>query len=284
MLVAYDGSEGAANAIACAGPLLGPREALVVHAYLEFDPPDADEAERLAAEGAQSAIASGLRAQPLAVEERDTTWQALTDCAREHAAVAIVAGARGRSAIARALLGSVSNGLVHHSDIPVLVVPGKADPARMQRPALLCYDASPGSKRAIEAGGELLAARVALVLHIWESWSAHAPTGLPLVGGSVGGMARELDEIAKEQSDDLAHAGVEEATGAGFVGQPLSEGSSGVLWRRLLDVADEQEASAIVLGSRGLSGLSGVLGSVSYGVIHHAERPVLLVPSGTPNR
>jgi nucleotide-binding universal stress UspA family protein len=92
-------------------------------------------------------------------------------------------------------------------------------------------------------------------------------------------MARELDEIAEAQSDELAHAGVETAAKAGFDPIPLSEESGSVLWRQLLDLADERQASAIVLGSRGLSGLSAVLGSVSHGVIHHAERPVLLVPT-----
>jgi nucleotide-binding universal stress UspA family protein len=38
-------------------------------------------------------------------------------------------------------------------------------------------------------------------------------------------------------------------------------------------------AELIVLGSRGRSGIkSMVLGSVSYGVLHNSERPLLIVP------
>jgi nucleotide-binding universal stress UspA family protein len=34
----------------------------------------------------------------------------------------------------------------------------------------------------------------------------------------------------------------------------------------------------IVIGSHGISGLGGLLGSVAAGVVHHARRPVLVIP------
>ena len=50
-------------------------------------------------------------------------------------------------------------------------------------------------------------------------------------------------------------------------------------WHALLDLADEIDAAAVVVGSRGLSGVkSMLLGSVSAGVLHHASRPVLVAP------
>ena len=48
----------------------------------------------------------------------------------------------------------------------------------------------------------------------------------------------------------------------------------------ILDVADELDAEAIVLGSRGLTGVKSLLlGSVSHAVLQHADRPVMVVPS-----
>ena len=47
----------------------------------------------------------------------------------------------------------------------------------------------------------------------------------------------------------------------------------------MVDIADQEGAAVIVLGSRGRSGLkAALLGSVSYGVVHNAGRPVLTVP------
>lgn len=43
-------------------------------------------------------------------------------------------------------------------------------------------------------------------------------------------------------------------------------------------VAHHRGADEIVLGSRGLSPLAGLLGSVSHEVLHRAECPVLIVP------
>jgi nucleotide-binding universal stress UspA family protein len=57
--------------------------------------------------------------------ERDavTVWRAILDAADENDAAVVVVGARGRSGIGSALLGSVSYGVVHNSTLPVLVVP-----------------------------------------------------------------------------------------------------------------------------------------------------------------
>ena len=188
----------------------------------------------------------------------------------------VVTGARGRSSLASVLLGSVSSGLVHHSPVPVLVVPAAAG-AETAGPALLCYDGSESSGRAITVSHQLLAPREALVLLLWESWSERTP-GLAGLSGSVRGMARELDEIADTQSGELVDAGAAMARETGFDAQALSRRSRHALWTGVLEAADDRDASVVVLGSRGLSGISAALGSVSYGVVHHARRPVLVVP------
>lgn len=256
LVIAYDGSDGAAKAILAAGRLVAPRPVLVVTAIEESGATD-DEAERLAAEGAQLALAAGLDAQPLASAKVDKpVWTTLA-AAEDFRAAGIVAGARGRSGLGAALLGSVSTGLVHYSPVPVLVVPSQTPPDPIG-PLLICYDGSENSKRAIRKAGALLAGKEALVLHLET--------------------ADDLDDVAASQSREIADAGTAAAAEAGFDARPLSESCDGPLWSGVLGAAAAHEASVIVLGARGLTGLSAVLGSVSQGVLHHAKRALLVVP------
>ena len=300
LLFAYDGSRDAANAIARAGEVLAARPALVVHAYVglsrmllhssvdvadtaladaarEVDAADAEAAQRIAAEGAALAVTAGFEAQPLAVEQRGKPWQTLLATAAEHHAAAIVAGARGRSAIASAVLGSVSTGIAHHSHLPVLVVPATCTQAGAG-PLTLCFDDSENSRSAITQAGRLAAGHQAVVLHVWQSWAARSPSYVPLMSGDVRGMAHDLDQVAGGRSSELAAAGVAFARGAGFSARPLSACCDRAVWHAVVEVAAGEDASLVVLGSRGMTGPAAALGSVSHGVLHHAGRPVLVVP------
>jgi nucleotide-binding universal stress UspA family protein len=96
----------------------------------------------------------------------------------------------------------------------------------------------------------------------------------------VGHGGTELDEIADDQSADRCVEGVALAGSAGFEVEGLSERATGPVWRTILDIADRYDCAAIVVGSRGLTGISAALGSVSNGVVHHSRRPVLVVPPG----
>lgn len=300
ILLAYDGSPSSATSIAVAGRLLPGRRALVCHAWMglsramlhsdpealpgvlrdaavQLDEADLAEANKTAAEGVLLAQAAGFDADPLPVRAGRKTWRRLLEAADDHQASLIVAGAHGMSGIGRTILGSVSTGLVHHAHVPVLVVPATTPEEETDGPLLFCYDGSDTAKRAIAIAGQLLDPQPALVLHFWDSWVAEAPA-LAALSRAVDGMAVELDEIADEQSSKLTDDGVELAEQSGFDATGLSERAVGPGWMAVRDAANQHACAAIIVGSRGLTGVSAALGSVSNGVVHNSRRPVLVVP------
>ncbi|MDE3131807.1 MAG: universal stress protein [Acidobacteriota bacterium] len=147
VLLAYDGSRDAAAAIATAGRLLGPRQAVVITAWapaaswVPYDPVTvlAAPVERLLAHAAgiddslrdiaQDTLARGVKiARAAGFDakgrlERGRPSQVICDAAEDLGADPIVVGARGAGRIESALLGSVSASVVVHAKRPVLVVP-----------------------------------------------------------------------------------------------------------------------------------------------------------------
>lgn len=150
-----------------------------------------------------------------------------------------------------------------------------------ERPVLLCYDGSDDAAHAIAAAGRLLGARQAIVVTAWEPvavWELYDPGALLSAGVSVlGAKSLGLDEIAADMARTTAERGVELATEAGFVAQ--AKLVSGKPWRMICELAQEVDATAVVLGARGLSRVRrALLGSVSSAVLVHADRPVLVIP------
>ena len=148
-------------------------------------------------------------------------------------------------------------------------------------PVVLAYDGSDHARIAIEQSGALLTGRRAVVVTVWQSLAGlflHAD--VDRLTGTMREAADELDAADAEEATTRAAEGAELASAAGFEASPLAVRAGGRVWAELLGAANEADCAAIVLGSRGLSRLqSALLGSVSHGVLHHARRPVLLVPT-----
>ncbi len=142
-IIATDGSEDAVEAAVAAVSILRGDIRLVLATAIgeppvagedaggfegsSVTPEEADEIEqelRVAGDAALAATAHGLAAGP--IEQRELIGQpakAIEALAREIGAVVIVVGTHGRGPIARLLVGSVSDHLIHHAPCPVLVVP-----------------------------------------------------------------------------------------------------------------------------------------------------------------
>jgi nucleotide-binding universal stress UspA family protein len=138
---------------------------------------------------------------------------------------------------------------------------------------LLAYDGSDHARAAIaEAAGQLGTGRPAVVLTVWRDYDHYTPVIVPADPVPPG-----LAEVAERDAQKLAGEGAEMARAVGFDATPMTE-SGDPVWRRIIDVADALDASLLVLGSHGRTGLRRVLmGSVAHATASHTDRDVLIV-------
>lgn len=144
---------------------------------------------------------------------------------------------------------------------------------------LIAYDGSDDARAAIDFLASCVKPQPAVVLTVWERASMTAARA------SIGMMAPvdpspEEDQAIFDAMTKLSQQGAELARKAGFDAMARCETESIAVWSTIVDVAKELDATLIVTGTRGLGGVkSFLLGSTSDRVLHHAARPVLVVPA-----
>jgi nucleotide-binding universal stress UspA family protein len=155
------------------------------------------------------------------------------------------------------------------------------DPAGHTRtadgPLLLCYEGSEDATQAIEHAGRVLGGRDALVVTVWQP--TPALSGFASAGSTDSTFDFvEVDRAAADLSERVARDGVRIAHQAGLHAKPVAVEASGPVWRTIVEIADLHDAAIIAMGSRGLTGLRPMrLGSVSSAIVHHADRPTLII-------
>jgi len=142
-------------------------------------------------------------------------------------------------------------------------------------PVLIAYDGSELAASAIEqAGGQLQAGREALVLCVWQP----VDVGFIPVNGSHFD-ADQATEIHKAAEETAAH-GASLAANAGFSARQLTI-EAAPSWKGIVQAAEQNNASLIVIGSHRHNGFTGRLpGSVAAAVVTHAKTPVMIVHQG----
>jgi len=140
------------------------------------------------------------------------------------------------------------------------------------RPLVFAYDGTDLAAHAIEEAGRLLdTTGEVLVVTVWQPFEV----GFTPVAG-VHFDAAEIADVRKA-AEQTAAEGASHAEAAGFRAHAVAV-EAAPTWKGLVEVADERDASIIVLGSHSRSGLGGVLlGSVAASVAAHWRRSVLIV-------
>ncbi|MCV7345908.1 universal stress protein [Mycolicibacterium rhodesiae] len=230
-----------------------------------------EDAAREILDSAAETVAAATKDDPVEVTTEIVSGSpvpTLADLSKD--AQLIVVGCRGRGALARSLLGSVSTGLVHHAHCPVAIIhdedPSTARPSKA--PVVVGVDGSPASEKALEIAFEQASLRgVELVaVHAWSDTGVFEFPGLDW--SSLRSIAEEtLAERLAGWQERYPDVVVHRLVVADRPAQQLIEQS--------------ESAQLTVLGSHGRGGFAGMLlGSVSTAVVHGSRQPVIVARSG----
>jgi nucleotide-binding universal stress UspA family protein len=142
---------------------------------------------------------------------------------------------------------------------------------------LIAYDGSENARRAIEVAAVEIGVGPATVLHAWEPLSS--ASGRLAVYAMIAGAGGPELAYERDQAQAKAEEGAALAREVGFDATAVAIEGDGPVVRTLVEYIDEQRPRLVVMGTRGLTGLSGfAAGSVSHGVASHVRVPVLIVP------
>lgn len=285
VLVAYDGSSGADQAVALTGAVQWPADS-AIRIVSVVEPAPLLTAGLLFREGAEKPqaelvayhegrVADAVRRVPGSegAVRHGRAATVLVDEATALDADIVVLGSRGHGEIASLLLGSVSAEVVDHAPCPVLVA---------RQPAITKIVLTTDGSAPSAAAEDLVAhwpiaddvpVRVLSVAEIIRPWH----TGLdPMTFASVMKVETDAAEVTIAEHQRLAdeatsrlHAAGRDAVAVLRHGDPA---------REIIAEAAETGADVVVIGSRGRTGLARVfLGSVARNVLHSSEASVLVV-------
>lgn len=277
VLVGFDGSEGARDALALARvfcsdgqgrallvnvmPNRGPQRAYWLLGYEHSEQVDGlfDDARKLLSDPEVETR----------VYKAGSPAFVLSNLAEEEQVDLLVVGSPHRGAIGRALIGSVAEDLLHGARVPTVVAPrGYAhadDPAF--KVVAVAYDGRPESKLALAYAQDLAAQSKTKIriLNVEEPMAV-----MPGVVGYTPPPPTDPNELIEEALATLGKP--PHAEGRRLIGATATS----------LAEACEDGVDILIAGSRG-HGPAGrvLLGSVSTQLIHKAPCPVLVVPRGT---
>jgi len=275
ILVAYDGSPSAQNALSLASQLA--REDKSWIKVLAVVPPYQGDLELIGVSDIKEAI-TGPGQQLLAEArkladregvhiltnlEQGEPYEQIVHVAEEEGCDLIVMGRRGKGTVERALIGSVTARVIGHTGKDVLVIPENG--SLSWENILLATDGSTCSDNALARSLEIAQERKAklnAVSVVYTNDEFYA-VGQEVVKELYQEADKVLDKVRKWAGD----LGVQTEL---FVrdGEPH---------QAITTLAEEISASLIVMGSHGRKGLTRLLmGSVTERVIGYADCPVLV--------
>ncbi len=209
-----------------------------------------DDAETFCRRAQEEATRAGVRADTSVLHGACVV--SIESLVHENGSQAVVIGTHGRSGIARGVLGSVAEGLVSHSNVPVIAVHA-GDVARTG-PIAVALDDSPAADAALDIAIQVAVARgmSVLLLHAAGRGDDRMRTDALVAGAEKRAQARGV--------------AVHSITRLGDPSEMVPA------------LADEHECCMIVMGTHGRPYLESLfVGSVARALVEHARVPVVAV-------
>jgi nucleotide-binding universal stress UspA family protein len=295
ILLATDGSEGANLAAGTAAEIAAGtdselylvtvfQKSAIVYPYYEVRFPEAaerylrrareeiqkvldEQAERIRKSGAEVAGANLKTGEPVAE---------IVALAEDMGVGLIVLGSRGLGGVRRALVGSVSTGVLRHAHCSVLIVRGRHGEGQAHSPdkILVAVDGSEEATAATQTATEMAEAFGSEV-HV--AYALQEERYRPHLGPEMWEGWEEDFERAKRSARSWVEGEAQRMKGEGtievkphlLIGRP----DAAIVW-----LAGEIGADLVLAGSRGLGAMRrALLGSVSDSVARHAHCPVMVV-------
>lgn len=275
ILVAYDGSPSAKNALSLAGQMAREDKSWIkVLAVVPTYQGDLDligvsnikevlagPGERLLAEARQ--IADREQVHILTNLQQGEPYEQIVQVAEEENCDLIIVGRRSNTDLERDLIGSVTARVIGYTRKDVLVVPKNS---RLSWDSiLLATDGSESCENALARALEIAQerrSRLAAVSVVYTNDEFYT-----LAHEMVQGLYRQADKVLEKVRSWAGDLGVRAEL---FV-------KDGEPYQAIVDLATERASDLIVIGSHGRKGLTRLLmGSVTERVIGYANCPVLV--------
>lgn len=275
VLITTDFSKHARKVIECAGDIPGVKKIVLLNVISRsvitrvWDPvAELRDVEKKLIEEKKFISAPGIDVTVRAVSVLDgEVASAIQKVAEEEGASLVAMGARGKSMIESALLGSTSRGVLRFGDTHLLVMRYKVLEnqdlgkycARIFAKVLFPTDFSQPSEVALSYLKNIPGIGELILLNVVSKGETDAE-----ITANVALATQKVDEIARE----LAREGLK-VTSKVVVGHPVEE---------IRSVAEKEDVSLIAISSQGAVAIKkGRIGSTAYDVANSATRPVLIL-------
>jgi nucleotide-binding universal stress UspA family protein len=230
-----------------------------------------------------SCTAQLTRTEP---ESRPGVAEALVDAGVASGCDLVVMGTHGRTGLPRVLLGSVAERMTRLVPTPLLLVRGADEKPTLFKHILVAIDGSAYSDLALQHADELagaLEARLSVVYVVPDltqlysssstgrAWMLTDPQQLhaQLAGGQ---------QRLREQGEFILQEAIQRCKHCQQAHTVLREAGRYLIGERICEVAEQEKAELIVLGTHGRTGLRKfLLGSVAEDVAQQGRQPILLV-------